>query len=65
MKIEIKKDLVSNWFKTLQEAFCDDIIKIEKNKTKFKSTNWKRNNRKDEGPRNINEELVNKIKSLL
>ena len=23
------------------------------------------NNRKDEGPRNINEELVNKIKSLL
>ena len=43
MNLEIKKDLTSNWFKTLQESFCDDIIKFEKNKTKFKSTNWKRN----------------------
>ena len=39
MNLEIKKDLTSNWFKTLQESFCDDIIKFEKNKTKFKSTN--------------------------
>ena len=38
MNLEIKKDLTSNWFKTLQESFCDDIIKFEKNKTKFKST---------------------------
>ena len=43
MNLEIKKDLVSNWFKTLQDAFCDDIIKIERNKIKFNSTNWKRN----------------------
>ena len=29
MNVEIKKDLVSNWFKTLQNAFCDDIKKFE------------------------------------
>ena len=45
----IKKDLASNWFKTLQDAFCNDIGKIEKNKIKFKSTSWKRNIKKDEG----------------
>ena len=49
MNLEIKKDLTSNWFKTLQESFCDDIIKFEKNKTKFKSTNWIRNTKVDEG----------------
>ena len=36
MNLEIKKSLVSNWFKTLQDAFCDDICKLEKNKFKFK-----------------------------
>ena len=49
MNLEIKKDLTSNWFKTLQESFCDDIVKFEKNKTKFKSTNWIRNTKVDEG----------------
>ena len=49
MNLEIKKNIVSNWFKTLQNAFCDDIIKLEKNKFKFKSTNWIRNDKKDEG----------------
>ena len=49
MNLEIKKDLTSNWFRTLQESFCDDIIKFEKNKTKFKSTNWRRNTKVDEG----------------
>ncbi len=49
MYSEIKKDLVSNWFKTLQEAFCENIVKIEKNKNKFENTNWKRNKKKDEG----------------
>ncbi len=49
MNLEIKKNLVSNWFKTLQNAFCYDIDKIEKNKFKFKSTTWKRNTKKDEG----------------
>ena len=49
MDIEIKKDLTSNWFKMLQESFCNCIIKLEKNKSEFQSTNWKRNPKKDEG----------------
>ena len=49
MNNQIKKDLTSNWFKLLQNAICDDINKLEKNKTKFKSTVWKRNKNKDEG----------------
>ena len=49
MNLEIKKNLASNWFKTLQEALCEDINKLEKNKIQFKSTTWKRNAKKDEG----------------
>ncbi len=49
MDIDIKKDLASNWFKLLQNAICDDIVKLERNKFKFKSTSWKRNTKKDEG----------------
>ena len=49
MNLEIKRELVSNWFKTLQNAFCEDIIRIEKIKSKFISTSWKRNSKKDEG----------------
>ena len=49
MYIEIKKDLVSNWFKLLQNAICDDISRLEKNKIKFKSNTWKRSKGKDEG----------------
>ena len=49
MNSEIKKNLTSNWFKTLQDAICDDILKIERNSTNFKSTKWKRNIQRDEG----------------
>ena len=49
MDLEIKKGLASNWFKTLQEVFCKDIINLEKNKINFKSSSWKRNLHKDEG----------------
>ena len=49
MDIDIKKDLTSNWFKLLQNSICDDIVKLESNKFKFKSTSWKRNTKKDEG----------------
>ena len=49
MDIDIKKDLTSNWFKLLRNAICDDIVKLERNKFKFKSTSWKRNTKKDEG----------------
>ena len=41
MDISIKKDLASNWFKLLQNAICDDILKIEKYKVNFESTSWK------------------------
>tara|TARA_B100001121_G_scaffold261690_1_gene241724 strand:+ start:11723 stop:12550 length:828 start_codon:yes stop_codon:yes gene_type:complete len=49
VNLEIKKDLASNWFKTLQDSFCYDISQFEKNKTKFKVTSWKKNLNKDEG----------------
>ena len=49
MDISIKKDLASNGFKLLQNAICDDILKIEKNKVNFKSTSWQRTSKKDEG----------------
>ena len=49
MNSEIKKELTSNWFKMLQESICDNIIKLEKNKNRFKSKTWKRNQKKDEG----------------
>ena len=49
MDISIKKDLASNWFKLLQNAICDDILKIEKNKLNFQSTSWNRSSKKDEG----------------
>ena len=49
MEIDIKKKLVKNWFKILQDMICLDIEKIEKNKIKFISNHWKKNNKKDEG----------------
>ncbi len=49
MDLEIKKDLASNWFRLLQDVFCNDILNLEKNKTNFKTTIWKRNPDKNEG----------------
>ena len=49
MDLEIKKELTSNWFKMLQDSICESINKLEKKNAKFKSTNWKRNLKKDEG----------------
>ena len=49
MNLEIKKSLTSNWFKLLQNSFCDEIQKLEKNKVKFHSTSWLRNDNKKEG----------------
>ena len=43
MDLEIKKDLTSNWFKLLQDAFCKEIEKLENNKKNFVSKSWKRN----------------------
>ena len=49
MDFEIRKDLTSNWFKTLQDSICHSISELEKNRIKFNSTTWKRNQNKDEG----------------
>ena len=49
MDFEIRKDLTSSWFKTLQDSICLSISELEKNKIKFESTKWKRNQNKDEG----------------
>ena len=49
MDLDIQKDLASNWFKLLQDAFCNDINVLENNKTKFKITTWEKNKNKDEG----------------
>ena len=46
MDLDIKKDLASNWFKLLQNAFCNDINELENNNIKFQSTTWKRNLKK-------------------
>jgi len=49
MDLDIKKDLASNWFKLLQDAFCNDIVELENKKKEFTSTTWKKNLTKDEG----------------
>ena len=49
MDLEVKKNLASNWFKTLQESLCHKISDLEKNSAKFEITSWKRNYKKDEG----------------
>jgi coproporphyrinogen III oxidase len=49
MDFEIRKDLTSSWFKTLQDSICHSISELEKNKIKFESTTWKRDQNKDEG----------------
>jgi coproporphyrinogen III oxidase len=49
MNSEIKKDLTSNWFKLLQESICNRIYKLEKSNSRFKTTIWRRNQKKDEG----------------
>ena len=49
MDIKIKKKLVKNWFISLQEIICSEIIKIEKKNAKFKTKEWRRNDSKDEG----------------
>jgi len=49
MDLEIRKDLTSNWFKTLQNSICHSIENLENNKIKFIPTTWKRSFKKNEG----------------
>ena len=45
----IKKKLVKNWFKVLQDIICKDIEELEGKKNIFKSKIWFRNKNKNEG----------------
>ena len=49
MNKEIKKKLVKNWFKTLQELICRDILELEGKKKKFIINSWKKGKKKNEG----------------
>ena len=37
MDLNVKKDLTSNWFKTLQNSICYSISNLEKNKIEFET----------------------------
>ena len=49
MDTKIKKKLVKNWFKLLQDIICKDIEELEGKKNIFKSKTWVRNKNKNEG----------------
>jgi|TARA_B100001013_G_C24583363_1_gene431595 coproporphyrinogen III oxidase len=49
MDIKIKKKLVKNWFKILQDIICNDIEELEGKKNIFKSKVWFRDKNKKEG----------------
>ena len=49
MDTKIKKKLVKNWFKVLQDIICKDIEELEGKKNIFKSKIWFRNKNKNEG----------------
>jgi len=45
----IKKKLVRNWFKTLQEVLCQEIEELEGGSNLFKYKNWERGKKSSEG----------------
>ena len=45
----IKKKIVKNWFKSLQEVICQEIEVLEGNSNLFKITNWERGLNSNEG----------------
>jgi len=49
MNKNIKKKIVKNWFKILQNIICHDIEELENKKNIFKSKSWLRGKNKDEG----------------
>ena len=49
MDKEIKKKLVKNWFKILQDTICKDIENLEENSSKFISHKWNKHTLRDEG----------------
>ena len=53
MQAYIKKKLVRNWFKVLQDMICFEIEEIEKNKKKFILNHWEKNKKKMREVENI------------
>ena len=49
MDIKIKKKLVKNWFKILQDLICNDIEELEGKKNIFRTKVWLKNKNKNEG----------------
>ena len=49
MDKEIKKKIVSNWYKILQDMICNEIENLENGLIKFRSNQWKKNLIKNEG----------------
>ena len=49
MNEEIKKKIVKNWFKILQNVICLEIEELEGKKKIFKSKSWLRGKNKNEG----------------
>jgi coproporphyrinogen III oxidase len=45
----IKKKLVRNWFKTLQDVLCKEIEELENKQNLFKYKNWERGKKSNEG----------------
>ncbi len=45
----IKQKLARNWFKTMQEVICQEILELEGKNSKFKITNWERDEKSNEG----------------
>ena len=49
MNKDIKKIIVKNWFKTLQDMICKEIEELEGKKNIFNKKTWERGNNKNEG----------------
>ena len=49
MRKEIKQKITSDWFKILQELICKEIEQLEGRKNIFKSKNWQRGKKGNEG----------------
>ena len=49
MNKEIKKKLVKNWFSDLQDLICYEVEEIENSSANFKTNQWIKNKKKDEG----------------
>ena len=64
MNTKIKKKLVKNWFKVLQDMICNDIEELEGKKNIFKSKMWIKNKNEGGGDFRILENLNFSYNSL-